>query len=916
MGTSQLLSVPYAIHAGSASPAGTAGGDLTGDYPSPQLKDNSVNQSKISDGAVSAAKLAPGVIPTSLPPTGFAGGELQGNYPNPSVKAGAITTNKLADGSVTSIKLADNVVITSKILDGSITASKLAPGVIPTSLPISGSAGGDLSGNYPNPTINADAITNLKLADNAVGTTKLQDGSVTAAKLAPGVIPTSIPMSGAAGGDLSGSYPNPTVANNAITTLKVADGSITASKLAPGVIPTSIPVSGTAGGDLSGTYPNPTINTGAVTNAKLAPNAIATSNLQDGSVTASKLAAGVIPTSLPISGTAGGDLTGSYPNPTIANGVINANNIADNAIVTSKVTDGSITASKLAPGVIPTSIPVSGTAGGDLTGSYPNPTIADNAIITSKVADGSITASKLAPGVIPTSIPVSGTAGGDLSGTYPNPTISANSINQTKLADNAVITSKILDGSVTASKLAPGVIPTSIPVSGTAGGDLSGSYPNPQVIKLKGISISNTLPAIGQVLKYDGTQWVPSADNGGSFTLPFSQTVISASPAFSISNQGSGTAIVGDNTSNGADAIGILGRITLTNPGINSVAVKGLNNATNTNGVGVWGHHAGGGKGVYGSANDGSGIYGEAQIGSGVFGTSVEGVGGYFDISNPINGSDALFVSTMGTGNGMTSVSAYNHGIMGIANDAAGAGLFGANNAGGEGIVGRTTSTIGAAVVGRNDGTYAGVKGMNTTDNGTGVLAVANALGSINGNALVAEIQGNATGNTAVFKANGVNVARIDQTGKGFFNGGTQVGGADVAEFFDVEGSLHQYEPGDVLVISQSSDRKVEKSVGAYSTLVAGVYATKPGLMLTEENAEKDELEKMVPMGVVGVIPTKVCMEGGAIKRGDLIVTSSITGVAMKADPDKVKVGQVIGKALQPFDGKSIGKINVLVSIK
>ena len=86
--------------------------------------------------------------------------------------------------------------------------------------------------------------------------------------------------------------------------------------------------------------------------------------------------------------------------------------------------------------------------------------------------------------------------------------------------------------------------------------------------------------------------------------------------------------------------------------------------------------------------------------------------------------------------------------------------------------------------------------------------------------------------------------------------------------------------------------------------------------MLTEENAEKDELEKMVPMGVVGVIPTKVCMEGGAIKRGDLIVTSSVIGVAMKADPDKVKVGQVIGKALQPFDGKSIGKINVLVSIK
>jgi hypothetical protein len=69
-------------------------------------------------------------------------------------------------------------------------------------------------------------------------------------------------------------------------------------------------------------------------------------------------------------------------------------------------------------------------------------------------------------------------------------------------------------------------------------------------------------------------------------------------------------------------------------------------------------------------------------------------------------------------------------------------------------------------------------------------------------------------------------------------------------------------------------------------------------------------------MGVIGVIPTKVCLEGGAIKRGDLLVTSSIPGVAMKADPEKVKVGQVIGKALQNYDGQGTGKINVLVSVK
>ena len=145
---------------------------------------------------------------------------------------------------------------------------------------------------------------------------------------------------------------------------------------------------------------------------------------------------------------------------------------------------------------------------------------------------------------------------------------------------------------------------------------------------------------------------------------------------------------------------------------------------------------------------------------------------------------------------------------------------------------------------------------------------------------------------------------------------GTQMGGADVAELFEVDGEVNAYEPGDVLVISETSDRKVGKSTAPYSTLVAGVYATKPGVMLTERNAEKDKMDDLVPMGVIGVIPTKVCLEGGEIKRGDLIVTSSIPGVAMKADPDKVKVGQVIGKALQNYSGNGVEKINILVSVK
>jgi len=46
--------------------------------------------------------------------------------------------------------------------------------------------------------------------------------------------------------------------------------------------------------------------------------------------------------------------------------------------------------------------------------------------------------------------------------------------------------------------------------TGSAGGDLSGNYPNPMVARLQGRSVASTAPSTGQVLKWDGSAWAPS----------------------------------------------------------------------------------------------------------------------------------------------------------------------------------------------------------------------------------------------------------------------------------------------------------------------------------------------------------------------------------------------------------------------
>ena len=157
-------------------------------------------------------------------------------------------------------------------------------------------------------------------------------------------------------------------------------------------------------------------------------------------------------------------------------------------------------------------------------------------------------------------------------------------------------------------------------------------------------------------------------------------------------------------------------------------------------------------------------------------------------------------------------------------------------------------------------------------------------------------------------------VFRVDGTGKGFFDGGTQTGGADFAESVAIARGTDRHEPGDLLIVDTTAKRQLKLATEPYSTLVAGIYSTKPGVLATPHKMGESAVNE-IPLAIVGIVPCKVSAENGAIQPGDLLVSSSTLGHAMKGTDRSKMLGAVVGKALEPLtEGK--GVIQVLVTLQ
>jgi hypothetical protein len=234
------------------------------------------------------------------------------------------------------------------------------------------------------------------------------------------------------------------------------------------------------------------------------------------------------------------------------------------------------------------------------------------------------------------------------------------------------------------------------------------------------------------------------------------------------------------------------------------------------------------------------------------------------------------------------------------ANITANTGVFTGNGSGISAINGSniTTGTVAAARV--------ATLNQNTTGSAATVTTAAQPNITSVGTLTALTISG--TNNLTVRTiTTGANTTTGTITGNWSLSAGSKLNAtyADLAEKYTAD---QQYEPGTVVVFGGDAELSVTGIKG--SSAVAGIVTTEPAQVYNNDLVAP-EGQYVIELALIGRVPCKVI---GPVVRGDLIITSNITGFGCAADPETVKPGTVIGKAIQSYNGPTPdGIIEVLV---